>query len=51
VIEYKTREDNCVLLTFVLGGIGDVLGDLKSTRQEKITVYYLLLSLVVLVMF
>jgi hypothetical protein len=33
VIEYKTGEDNCVLLTFALGGIGDVLGD---RVQDKI---------------
>jgi hypothetical protein len=49
VIEYKTREDNSVLLTFALGGIGDVLGDRVQDKRRQL--YYLLLPLVVLVMF
>ena len=34
VMKYKTGEDNCVLLTFALGGIGDVLGDRVQDKRK-----------------
>jgi hypothetical protein len=33
-MKYKTGEDNCVLLTFALGGIGDVLGDRVQDKRK-----------------
>jgi hypothetical protein len=39
-MKYKTGEDNCVLLTFAIGGIGDVLGDRVQDKRRQLCITY-----------